>query len=121
MGECSEDKKMERSQEAESLRHNTSLTCKNTLRKGGGKKSRTSHLCLKKKFSLKNTFAKRRGNADHNFPPTASEVTPGETLGSLYNIHVGSNKVKQSNTAYESAWPFSSVSVSATVPGRSGR
>jgi len=39
MGECSEDKKMERSQEAESLRHNTSLTCKNTLRKGGERRA----------------------------------------------------------------------------------
>ena len=24
-------------------------------------------------------------------------VTPGETLGTLYNIHVGSNKTKQHN------------------------
>ena len=26
-------------------------------------------------------------------------VTPGETLGTLYNIHVGSNKTKQHRTS----------------------
>ena len=30
-------------------------------------------------------------------------VTPGETLGTLYNIHVGSNKTKQHCRTYEKA------------------
>lgn len=32
-----------------------------------------------------------------------SAVTPGETLGTLYNIHVGSNKTKQHTAVHSTA------------------